>query len=205
MQEDKINEIAADVKKFLARESNTTIKINDIEDKINKMQNYFLRPDMEIISNLEEKTAFNNFIRKGIESQLVTKAFSSGADDGGVLITPTLSKQIITSINEKSPMRQLASTESISTRALDIVVEDGEFASGWVAEAGERNATDTPNLLRKTIHAHEIYAQPKATQNIIDDSEIDIENWLKGWQIVLSSWKIRRLYQEMEITSRLVY
>ena len=178
MQEDKINEIAADVKKFLARESNTTIKINDIEDKINKMQNYFLRPDMEIISNLEEKTAFNNFIRKGIESQLVTKAFGSGADDGGVLITPTLSKQIITSINEKSPMRQLASTESISTRALDIVVEDGEFASGWVAEAGERNATDTPNLRRKTIHAHEIYAQPKATQNIIDDSEIDIENWL---------------------------
>lgn len=67
MQEDKINEIAADVKKFLARESNTTIKINDIED--------ILRPDMEIISNLEEKTAFNNFIRKGIESQPVTKAF----------------------------------------------------------------------------------------------------------------------------------
>lgn len=49
---------------------------------------------------------------------------------------------------------------------------------GFAAEAGARNATDTPNLRKKTIHIHEIYAQPKATQNIIDDSEIDIENWL---------------------------
>ena len=178
MQEDKINEIAADVKKFLARESNTSIKINDMEDKINKIQNYFLRPDMEVGSSVEEKTAFDNFIRKGIESQLVTKAFSGGADDGGVLITSTLSKQIIASINAKSPMRQLASIESISTRALDLVVEDGEFASGWIAEAGARNVTDTPNLRKKTIHAHEIYAQPKATQSIMDDSEINIEAWL---------------------------
>ena len=188
MQEDKINEIATDVKKFLARESNTSIKINDMEDKINKIQNYFLRPDMEAGSSVEEKTAFDNFIRKGIESQLVTKAFSGGADDGGVLITSTLSKQIIASINAKSPMRQLASIESISTRALDLVVEDGEFASGWIAEAGARNVTDTPNLRKKTIHAHEIYAQPKATQSIMDDSEINIEAWLvERLQIVLLS------------------
>ena len=75
-------------------------------------------------------------------------------------------------------MRQLSSIESISTRSLDIVLENGAFASGWVAEAGAREATDTPHLLKKTIHAHEIYAQPKATQSIIDDSEINIDNWL---------------------------
>jgi HK97 family phage major capsid protein len=72
----------------------------------------------------------------------------------------------------------ISSVESISTRSLDIVVEDGAFASGWVTEAGTRSDTDTPHLRKKTIHAHEIYAQPKATQSIIDDSEINIENWL---------------------------
>lgn len=174
----KIDEISLDVKKFLGRSAKSDQKIVEIEGKINKMQNYFSRPEMENHVNLEEKSAFNNFIRKGIKSDLVTKAFSGGAEDGGMLVTSSLSKQIIAGINASSPMRQLSSVESISTRSLDIVLEDGAFASGWVAESGARAVTDTPHLLKKTIHAHEIYAQPKATQSIIDDSEINIDNWL---------------------------
>ncbi len=174
----KIDEISLDVKNFLGRSAKADEKIKDIEGKINKMQNYFLRPGMEVNVNLEEKTAFNNFIRKDKKSDLITKAFSGGAEDGGVLVTSSLSKQIITGINASSPMRQLASIESISTKSLDIILEDGAFASGWVAEAGARDVTDTPHLRKKTIHAHEIYAQPKATQSIIDDSEINIDNWL---------------------------
>ena len=174
----KIDEISLDIKSFLGRSAKSDQKIIEIEGKINKMQNYFLRPETENNINSEEKSAFNSFIRKGIKSDFVTKSFSGGTDDGGVLITSSLSQQIIAGINASSPMRQLSSVESISTRSLDIVVEDGEFASGWVTEAGTRSDTDTPHLRKKTIHAHEIYAQPKATQSIIDDSEINIENWL---------------------------
>ncbi len=75
-------------------------------------------------------------------------------------------------------MRQIASIETISTRALDIIIEDGAFVSGWIGEDKARPDTDTPKLKKKTIQAHEIYAQPKATQSIIDDSEINIESWL---------------------------
>ena len=174
----KIDEISLDIKSFLGRSAKSDQKIIEIEGKINKMQNYFLRPETENNINSEEKSAFNSFIRKGIKSDFVTKSFNGGADDGGVLITSSLSQQIIAGINASSPMRQLSSVESISTRSLDIVVEDGAFASGWVTEAGTRSDTDTPHLRKKTIHAHEIYAQPKATQSIIDDSEINIENWL---------------------------
>ena len=49
----------------------------EIEGKISKMQNYFSRPVMATNVNLEEKSAFNNFIRKGIKSDLVTKALSA--------------------------------------------------------------------------------------------------------------------------------
>jgi hypothetical protein len=35
MKDNKINEIANDVKSFLARESNKSVKINEIESKIN--------------------------------------------------------------------------------------------------------------------------------------------------------------------------
>ncbi|PCJ24934.1 MAG: phage major capsid protein [Rickettsiales bacterium] len=176
MEENKIEEMSEDLKSFLARESNTGVKINKIEGDISKMQNYFLNDNIN--NNPEEKAAFNSFIREGVGSDFINKSFSGGAQEGGVLITPTLNNQIISAINAKSPMRQLASIESISTRALDIVIEDGAFISGWVAESAARPDTNTPNLTKKTINAHELYAQPKATQSIIDDSEINIENWL---------------------------
>ncbi len=178
MQEDQIQVIALDVKKFLARETNTSIKINEIEDKINKMNNYFLNTDMDHFSVNEEKSALDNYIRKGIESDFITKSFSGANEEGSVLITPTLSQKIISGVNAKSPMRQIASIETISTRALDVIIEDGNFGSGWIGEDKARNDTETPKLNKKTIQAHEIYAQPKATQSIIDDSEINIENWL---------------------------
>lgn len=180
MTSNKIDEISLDVKKFLDRSSKLSAKINNIEERTNKMQNYFSSPAISDNVNIEEKSAFNNFVRKGVEGELVTKSFSGSEHEGRVLITSTLSKQIISEINARSPMRQLASIESISTRALDLIIEDGLFASGWVAEAAARDVTNTPHLRKKTIHAHELYTQPKATQSLMDDSEINIENWLVG-------------------------
>ena len=134
MEGDQIQAIAFDIKKILAKESNSSVKINEIEDKINKMHHYFSNTHMDNFSVNEEKSALDNFIRKGIESDFITKSFSGGADEGGVFITPALSQKIISGINAKSPMRQVASIETISTRALDIIIEDGSFASGWIGE-----------------------------------------------------------------------
>ena len=178
MQKNKINEIASDVKSFLASESIKSVKINQLEDKINKMQNYIARPDNTNIENLEERKSISNYIRKGVQGDLITKSFSGAAEEAGVTITPTLSKKIISMINQKSVMRSIASVEKISTRSLDVIFEDGNFAAGWLAEAGARDETDTPRLRKKSIQAHEVYAQPKATQSLIDDAEINIENWL---------------------------
>lgn len=178
MQTNQIQEISSNIKKILSRESNTSNKISSLEERINKMQNYFLRSEVETDYCIEEKNAFNDFIRKGSRNDLITKSFSGEAEDGGVLITSTLSNQSISGINAKSPMRKLASVESISTRALDIIAEEGNFTSGWIGEIEAREVTTNPKLVKQTIHAHEIYAQPKATQAVIDDSEINIENWL---------------------------
>ena len=134
MTQSKIDAISLDVKNFLARSSKSSIKIKEMEDKLSKMQNHFLRPITSDNVNLEEKSGFNEFIRRGTESDLITKSFSGGGDDGGVLITSTLSRQIVDGIKARSPMRQLAAIDSISTRALDIIIEDGSFGSGWVAE-----------------------------------------------------------------------
>jgi len=43
MYGDQIQAIALDIKKILDRESNITLKINDIEDKINKNNSWFFK------------------------------------------------------------------------------------------------------------------------------------------------------------------
>ena len=121
MQKNKINEIASDVKSFLAKESGKAVKINQLEDRINKMQNYISRPENTNIDNSEETKSFGNNIRKGVQDDLITKSFSGAAEEAGVTITPTLSKKIIAMINQKSVMRRIASVEKISTRSLDII------------------------------------------------------------------------------------
>lgn len=130
----------------------------------------------------EYKHAFCNYLRKGMDAGLEayeSKALSVGTDaDGGYLVTPGMSERIVTIIHESSPMRQLASVQTISTDSLELIEDTEQAAAGWTTETGSVSDSTTPQIGKKTISVHELYAQPKATQKLIDDSAIDIESWL---------------------------
>ena len=175
METAKIEKMSQDLQNFIDRKATENQQYNKLEMVIKKMNNNI----EESQNNLyEEKASIENFIRTGKTSNLITKSLSGDNAEAGVVITPTLSKKIVGAINEKSVMRQIASVENISSRALDVISEDGNFVCGWVSEAHERAETDTPKLVKKTIATHELYAQPKATQSLINDAEINIESWL---------------------------
>ncbi len=156
-----------------------TKQIKMLEDKINNIQTVLARPELgNDNNNIEYKAAFGDYLRKGNMNSLIQKSLSSAAGEGDVLLVPTLYSKIVGEIKARSPMRQLASIETISTNALDVVIEDGKFTSGWIGDAERREDTETPKLKQKRILVHELYAQPKATQALIDDSAIQIEDWL---------------------------
>jgi HK97 family phage major capsid protein len=86
---------------------------------------------------------------------------------------------MITRIFETSPMRNSAAIESITGDVLDILIDDNELtAGGWVAETGSRGQTGTADVGLKSIAVHEQFAQPAATQRMLDDAGFDIEGWL---------------------------
>ena len=59
------------------------------------------------------------------------------------------------------------------------MIEDYESAqAGWTSEVAMREETDSPKIHKRNIPVFELYAQPSATQKLIDDSSIDIEKWL---------------------------
>ena len=127
------------------------------------------------------KQAFNRFLRKGdqIMGADELKALSVGVDaDGGYVVEPDLTGRIVNQVFETSVMRAYASIQTISTNSLEGLWDQDEAAAGWVTETAARTTTATPVLGKWSIDVHELYANPKATQKVLDDAEINLEAWL---------------------------
>lgn len=127
------------------------------------------------------KSAFGRYLRKDdrILSADEQKALSVGSDpDGGYVVHPEMGGRVVKRIFETSPIRSYASTQVISSDALEGIHDLDEAASGWVAETAGRPETGTPKLDMWRIPVHEQYAEPRATQKLLDDAEINIEQWL---------------------------
>lgn len=144
-------------------------------DRISRLENMMSRPALMESEASKEFKAFGEYIRSGMEFKSL-----SGLEDasGGYTIIPELYKSIIGHMDAKSTFRQLASREKISTNGLDILLEEDNFNCKWEREASPRNETNSSKFSQKRILVHELYAQPKATQKLLDDSEINIASWL---------------------------
>ena len=109
------------------------------------------------------------------------KAMYAGSDpDGGYLLPPSTVGRTVSKIYEMTIMRQIADVQTISTDKIEGLIVNGEASAGWVSELGTRSDSNTPQLGKWEIQAHEMYAMPKASQKILDDAATDVEMWLAG-------------------------
>lgn len=169
-------------------------KLDRIQDELDRLETALNRtvretgvPEREVLaqSEREHKEAFLTYLRKGFEEGLPAferKALSVGSDpDGGYLVPATMADRIVTRIFESSPLRQVANVLQISTDRVEFLVDKDEAASGgWVGETETRVETATPQLAKHTIAVHEQFAEPRASQKLLDDAAIDVESWLVG-------------------------
>jgi HK97 family phage major capsid protein len=128
----------------------------------------------------EYAKAMNTYMRYGNDDGQVTKSLFVGSDaDGGNWIAPpTVSGNIVNRVLETSPIRDVANVVTISTASLKIPENPNEFAGGWVAETASRSQTATPVVAMKEIIAAELFAQPAVSQQMLEDSAINVESWV---------------------------
>jgi len=141
----------------------------------------FISGDLGIDAYRQYKGAFRSYLRKNNAGSGVDeiKALSVGSDpDGGYTVTPDMSGRIAALVRETSPMRQVANVITIGTDALEGIHDTGEATSGWVGETEARTETAAPKIGEYRIPVHEQYAEPRATQKLLDDSLFNIEEWL---------------------------
>lgn len=107
------------------------------------------------------------------------KALSVGTDpDGGYSVTPEMSNRIVERSFESSPMRQVVMVETIGSNSLELLEDPNEFSAARTSELSSTGNTGTAQIGKREIVAHIMEARPRATQTLLDDSNINIQDWI---------------------------
>lgn len=131
----------------------------------------------------ERKSAFDRYVRKGdaggLDALEMKSAFSAGSSaDGGYTVPLEIETTIDDILAKASPIRSIATVRQIGGNVYRKPIATTGPATGWVAETASRPQTDTPTLAVIDFPAMELYAMPAATPTLLDDSAVDIEQWL---------------------------
>jgi len=129
------------------------------------------------------KSAHEKWVREGDRGLTAdeAKTLAVGSDpEGGYFVTPDVSGRIVTKVYETSPIRQIASQQTISTDRLQGMEDLDEAGAGYAGERAQGSDTATPDVGKWDIPVFWIDTEPKATQQLLDDAAVDIEAWLSN-------------------------
>jgi len=168
-------------------------KLDDLSAKQAKLEAAMSRPgngdastgDAEVEAKHAE--AFREYVVAGnllhgikpSTSGVEVKAMATDDNpNGGYLVRPELSNTIVSRVFETSPMRGIANVETIGGKSIEVLVDTDEASAEWEGEGASASATTTPQLSLKEIPAHTILNTLTLTANMIEDSYLNVEQWL---------------------------
>lgn len=109
----------------------------------------------------------------------IQASMNTGNDAAGGYLAPIeWDRQVLTALREVSPLRRIAQVVTTTVRAYTTVWNNKTWGSGWVGETAARPETATPQLSSIPFGHGEIYANPAVTQQLLDDADFNIANWL---------------------------
>jgi HK97 family phage major capsid protein len=118
-------------------------------------------------------------LRRGIEAGLEVKAVDGSTPAlGGYAVPEEIDRQIDSTLNAISPIRSIANVVKVGSAGYRKLVASGGTPSGWVAYDADRPETATPSFTEIVPASGELYANPAATQQMLDDAMFDVESWL---------------------------
>jgi HK97 family phage major capsid protein len=121
----------------------------------------------------------DSYLRKGLESGVELKALAGTTDPaGGYAVPEELDSQIGRLLTSISPIRGIANVVRVGSAGYRKLVTAGGTPSGWVSETAGRPETGTPTFIELAPPFGELYANPAASQAMLDDAAFDVEAWL---------------------------
>lgn len=136
------------------------------------------RPMLAGATAPDGSAAFAGFLRAGT-GVAEAKAFTgiTGAE-GGYAVPREIDAQIDAALKAASPIRALANVVQVGSNGYRKLVTTGGTPSGWASEGAGRPGTATPTFNEIAPPMGELYANPAASQAMLDDAGFDVESWL---------------------------
>jgi HK97 family phage major capsid protein len=77
-----------------------------------------------------------------------------------------------------SPIRAIANVVKVGTSGYRKLITTGGTPSGWAGFEAARPETSTPTFAEVVPPSGDLYANPAASQHMLDDAAFDVERWL---------------------------
>lgn len=129
------------------------------------------------LADKEYSDSFMAHMRRGEVSASLNKGTAA---EGGFTVPIEWDRTVTDKLILISPMRELCTVQSVAGAGYKKLINLRGTGSGWVGEAAARPETNTPQFAEQGYGWGEIYANPSATQQMLDDSELNLEQWLAG-------------------------
>ncbi|MXP15033.1 phage major capsid protein [Altererythrobacter confluentis] len=156
--------------------------VDEVKNRLDKVGRAAVRPalsggDLAASDAAEVKGFVDGYLRRGRETEI--KSISGVVPaDGGYAVPRSIDAMIARELVEISPIRSIAQVVQTGSAGYRKLVSTGGTASGWVSETASRPETDTPQFAEISPPTGELYANPAASQSMLDDAGFDLESWL---------------------------
>ncbi|MBB5705419.1 phage major capsid protein [Sphingopyxis panaciterrulae] len=119
------------------------------------------------------------YLRRGIDAGVEMKSLSGASGgEGGYAVPREIDGAIAATLTSLSPIRGIATVVQTGTSGYRKLIATGATEAGWVGETAARPATDTRSFAEIAPPSGELYANPAASQAMLDDAMFNVEDWL---------------------------
>jgi HK97 family phage major capsid protein len=113
------------------------------------------------VKSAEAASFVDQYLRRGIESGLETKAIGSSTDAiGGYAVPEEIDRSIDETLIAISPIRAIANVVKVGSAGYRKLIASGGTPSGWVGFEAARPETGTPTFTEVVPASGDLYANP---------------------------------------------
>lgn len=151
--------------------------VDEVKARLDRVSRAAARPALGEVRGAEVKGFVDGYLRRGSEAEV--KSITAGVpSEGGYAVPREIDAAIARELTEISPIRRIAQVVQTGSAGYRKLVTTGGTGSGWVSETAGRPETGTPEFSEVAPPSGELYANPAASQAMLDDAAFDLEAWL---------------------------
>lgn len=138
------------------------------------------------------KSGFESYVRSG-DTRALGLETKSLSVEGGFTVPNEVEDRIMGLLSNASPIRSISGVRQVSANVFKKPFATTGASVGWVGETDTRTQTNAPALAELSFPTMELYAMPAATQTLLDDAAVNIDEWIAE--------EVRAAFAEQENTA----